>query len=252
MGVWQILAMCGAGLAAGIINVVVGSGTLITFPTLLALGFPPVTANVSNSLGLVPGSLAGAIGYRKELAHQRARVLKFGAASVLGAVGGAFLLLNLPADAFTVIVPVLIALALILVVLQPKLAKWVAARRDGEHAGDGGPWLLLAVFGTGVYGGYFGASQGIIMLGVTGVVLGEDIQKLNALKNATTGMVNLVSGLIFIFIAHVAWEAVVALAVGSVLGGLIGARIGKRLPPTVLRGVIVVVGLIAIGKLVLG
>ena len=264
MNVLEALAVGGAGVCAGLINTVVGSGTLITFPVLLAVGYPPITANISNGLGLVPGSLAGAIGYRSELKGESGRVWRLGLASVLGGIGGAILLLHLPPGAFATIVPILIVLSLILVVFQPFLAKRLARRTtDRAEATDGAegaaenahpvrPALWLGVLFSGVYGGYFGAAQGVINLGLMGVLLNERLQKLNAIKNVLTMLANLASGLVFIFIAHVAWLAVLLIAVGSALGGVLGARIGKKLPPPVLRGVIVVVGLVAIGKLVLG
>ena len=247
----QAVAVAGAGVAAGIINTVVGSGTLITFPVLLAVGYPPLTANVSNGLGLVPGSLFGAIGYRAELAGQRARVWRFGTASVIGAVIGALLLLVLPPQAFSAVVPTLIVIALLLVIAQPWLSRRLAARRpDGEARPD--PWWLwLGVLATGIYGGYFGAAQGVVLLAMMGVALAEPLQRVNAVKNVLAMLANLVSGLVFVFVAHVSWTVVLLIAVGSGIGGVLGARIGRRLSPVVLRGAIVVIGLAALGKLLL-
>jgi uncharacterized membrane protein YfcA len=244
----ECLLVLTAGVAAGAINTVVGSGTLITFPVLLAVGYGPVTANVSNTLGLVPGSVSGAIGYRAELAGQRDRLLKLGSASFLGGIVGAILLLSLPSEAFEAIVPVLIALALVLVVLQPRLARALAARRS-ETRPHGGPLLWTGVFGTGVYGGYFGAAQGIILLALTGIALPEDMQRLNAMKNVLAGLVNAVAAVVFIFAASVAWLPALLIAIGSAAGGQIGARVGRRLSPALLRGVIVVVGVAAIVQL---
>lgn len=247
----QAVAVAAAGVAAGIINTVVGSGTLITFPVLLAVGYPPLTANVSNGLGLVPGSLFGAIGYRAELAGQRARVWRFGVASTIGAVAGAILLLMLPPKAFNAVVPVLIVLALALVIAQPWLARRLAARRpDGVPHSD--PWWLwLGILATGVYGGYFGAAQGVLLLGMMGVALAEPLQRVNAVKNVLAMLANLASGLVFVCVAHVSWIVVVLIAVGSGIGGVLGARVGRKLSPIVLRGVIVVIGLAALGKLLL-
>src|SRR6187397_1456402 len=172
MDVGEVIAIGLAGLAAGAINTVVGSGTLITFPVLLAFGYSPVTANVSNTIGLVPGSLSGAVGYRRELQGQRRRMLRLGTASLLGGLTGAILLLVLPASAFKAIVPVFIGIALVLVVVQPRVSRWLASRRDDapEHAG---PLGLAAIYLTGVYGGYFGAAQGIILMAVLGLALHE-------------------------------------------------------------------------------
>lgn len=244
------LAVFGAGIAAGGINTIVGSGTLITFPVLLAIGYPPVTANVSNTIGLVPGSLSGAIGYRRELSGQRERLIKLGTASVLGGITGAILLLVLPADAFKAIVPVLIIAALVLVVAQPALARRIKERRGTDQVpAHGGPILFAAIFGTGVYGGYFGAAQGVLLLGLMGVFLNEDMQRINAVKNVLAMLVNGVSAILFMILADVAWEVVALIAVGSIIGGQLGAKVGRRLPPNVLRGVIVVVGTIAVVRL---
>jgi uncharacterized protein len=244
----ECLLVLASGVFAGAINTIVGSGTLVTFPVLLAVGYSPVVANVSNTLGLVPGSVSGAIGYRAELAGQRRRMLVLGSASLLGGIAGAVLLLSLPGSAFEAIVPVLIVIALVLVVAQPRLSRALAARRE-EVRPHGGPPLWAGVFGTGVYGGYFGAAQGVILLAITGIAIPEDLQRLNALKNVLAGMVNGVAAVIFVCFASVAWLPALLLAVGSGAGGQLGARIGRRLSPAVLRGVIVVVGLAAIVQL---
>ncbi|MFI6043255.1 sulfite exporter TauE/SafE family protein [Nocardia sp. NPDC051321] len=248
------LAVFGAGIAAGGINTIVGSGTLITFPVLLAFGLPPVTANVSNTIGLVPGAISGVHGYRRELAGQRERLLRFGTASLLGGITGAVLLLTLPATAFKAIVPVLIIAALVLVVVQPRLSRWVKRRReDGDSPAPvhGGPILFVAIFATGVYGGYFGAAQGVLLMGLLGVFVHEDMQRLNGIKNVLAMLVNGVAALIFIVIADVDWRAVLLIALGSIIGGQLGAKMGRRMPPTALRAVIVVVGLIAVVRLLM-
>ncbi|MFD8985147.1 sulfite exporter TauE/SafE family protein [Streptomyces sp. NPDC059564] len=256
MSLWESLAVFAAGIGAGTINTIVGSGTLITFPVLLATGLPPVTANVSNTLGLVPGSLSGAFGYRKELQGQRSRVLRLGAVSLVGGLAGAILLVTLPSDSFDTIVPVLIGLALVLVILQPRLA--AALRRRQEAAGadsgppaDGGPALMTGMLLSSAYGGYFGAAQGVLYLGLMGLFLHEDLQRVNAVKNVIAALVNGIAAVFFLFVAEFDWTAVVLIAVGSTIGGQIGARIGRRLPPTVLRAVIVTVGILAIVQLLL-
>jgi uncharacterized membrane protein YfcA len=242
-----------AGVGAGTINVVVGSGTLITFPTLLALGVPPVTANVSNTLGLIPGTIAGVVGYRRELVGQGRRFVVFGAVSVVGGAAGAGLLLTAPSEVFEVLVPVLVALACVLVALQPSLQRRLAARETARLDADGaarpahGSGLVLLMVGlTGGYGGYFGAAQGAILLGVLGTGLVEHLQRLNALKNALVLLINGVSGVIFLAVAPISWVAVGLIAAGSVIGGVIGSRIGRRLPPTALRATILVVGAVTI------
>jgi uncharacterized membrane protein YfcA len=229
---------------------VVGSGTLITFPVLLAFGYAPVTANVTNTLGLVPGSAAGAYGYREELRGQWRRTGRLACASFAGAAAGAVLLLSLPATAFKTIVPAFIAVALVLVVAQPRLSAWLAARGSAPTARAG--WLMmLGAFGTGVYGGYFGAAQGILLLAILGLGLPESLQRVNAVKNVLAGLTNLTAAALFVFIAHIAWDAAALIAAGAACGGVLGARVGRRLPPAVLRGVIVVVGVSAILQLVL-
>jgi uncharacterized membrane protein YfcA len=247
----QMAAVLVAGMAAGTINVVVGSGTLITFPTLLAFGVPPVTANVSNTIGLVPGVASGVFGYRRELKGQRGRAIRLGSASLLGGVVGALLLLVLPEGAFKAIVPALIVLGLLLVVLQPRISAWVDARHEGAR-GEFGPWWVWpAVFATGVYGGYFGAAQGVILMGVLGIGIADTLQRLNGVKNVLAGLVNGIAGLIFIFVADVDWTVVLLIAAGSVVGGQLGATVGRRLSPIVLRVVIVVVGLAALASFLL-
>jgi uncharacterized membrane protein YfcA len=245
MSVWEIIAIAIAGVAAGTINTVVGSGTLITFPVLLAFGYAPVTANVSNTIGLVPGSVSGSIGYRRELAGQRARVLRLGLMSVTGGVTGAVLLLVLPASAFKDVVPVFIALAVVLAVLQPRLNRRLAAHVAGRE-GKESPLTPVAVYITGVYGGYFGAGQGILLLAIFGVLLPQSLHRSNALKNVLAGTVNGVAGIYFIFAAHVDWGPVAIIAATSVIGAQIGARYGRRLRPDALRALIVVVGVAAI------
>lgn len=252
-----------AGVGAGTINTVVGSGTLITFPTLLALGVPPVTANMSNSLGLVPGGVAGAIGYRRELAGQRSRVLRLLVFSTAGGALGAVLLLVLPPGAFETIVPVLILLGIVLVIVQPRLSRWVADRAERRAAAGDVPverawWVPPAVFATGLYGGYFGAAQGVLLMGVLGIGVAESLQRLNGVKNVLVAVVNGVAGLIFVVVAElgllgteaeVDWLLVLLIGTGAIAGGFLGAAVGRRLPPIVLRSVIVVVGLVAVAVL---
>lgn len=242
----EAVAITAAGAAAGAVNTVVGSGTLITFPTLLAFGYPPVTANVSNGIGLVPGSVSGAWAYRRELAGQRARARRLGAATFIGAILGAVALLAAPASAFRAVVPVFIAAALVLVVLQPRITRWLAGRPHGRREG---PLLAAGVLLTGVYGGYFGAAQGILLLALFGVALEQDLHRSNALKNVLAGLANLVSGIVFVLFAHVAWGAAVLIAAGAVVGAQLGGRYGRRLPPAVLRALIVLVGSFAILRL---
>jgi len=248
MSVLDALIIVAAGLAAGMMNTIVGAGSLITFPTLLALGYAPVTANVSNTVGVLWGSVSGAIGYRRELRGQRRRVLVLGSASLMGGIVGGVLLLTLPSSVFRGVVPVLILVACGLVIVQPMLSRWVASRRRKpvEH---GGAALYVGIFVTGVYGGYFGAAQGVILLALLGIFIADNLQRLNAVKNVLALVANGVAAVLFVFFADVAWLVVVVIAVGSVLGAQLGAHVGRRLPASALRGLIVVVGLVAAVKL---
>jgi uncharacterized membrane protein YfcA len=319
----QALAIFAAGLAAGTINTVVGSGTLITFPTLLAFGYPPVLANVSNNVGLVPGVASGVHGYRAELQGQRRRIIRLGSASACGGLVGAILLLVLPAEAFKAIVPALIGVAVVMVLIQPRLARWMARRqlaRPAARAGDGdrdlaaqadgadpgprppadaghgtggtggtggtsgtggangngaagragaaiavgvlpatgissradaigGPVLWVLVFCAGVYGGYFGAAQGVLLIGMLGIAFTDSLQRINAVKNVLAGLVNGVAAVVFIALTHIDWGVAGLIAAGSILGGQLGARVGRRLPPWGLRLLIVCVGVAALVKL---
>lgn len=260
---WEAALIALAGVGAGAINAAVGSGTLITFPTLVAIGFPPLVANVSNNVGLVSGNFAAVWGYRRELGGQLVTLRRLIPCSAAGGATGAGLLLVLPAEAFETIVPVLIAIALLMVVFQPRLAAAVMARsgRGGVArtaltwpAGRGlGVALVLGTYAAGVYGGYFGAAQGVLLIGLVGWLLTDSLQTANGLKNVLAAVVNLIAAATFLIVApeQVNWLIVLLIAVGSTLGGLLGSSLGRRLPAPVLRGVIVVVALTAIVRLVL-
>jgi hypothetical protein len=236
-----------AGIVAGIINVVAGAGTLITFPTLLALGIPPITANVSNTVGLVPASVTGAYGYRRELQGQWRAVGLMAIFSAIGGIVGGILLLVLPASAFSVIVPYLLLLAGVLSAIQPRIARFVRRKSDVAHA-DTRPvtiGLILGVLATGVYGGYFGAAQGVILLALLGILWSTDMHRANGAKNVLAGVANVVSAVIFISSGTVDWMIALLIGAGSALGGWLGARIGRRLPAPVLRTILVIVALTA-------
>lgn len=237
-----MVAVVAAGMAAGGVNAVIGSGSLITFPTLLAVGLPPVVANVSNNIGLVPGSVSSMVGYRRELRGQGRRARTLGVASALGGVTGATLLLTLPSDVFDAVVPILVLVACGLMVAQPRLSAWVADRRP-DDARDIGVTPLAIGFGAGIYGGYFGAAQGVILLSMLAVFVPDELRRSNALKNVLAGTVNTVAALMFIVFADVDWRAVALVAAGAVVGGALGAKVGRRVPPAVLRGAVVVLGI---------
>jgi uncharacterized protein len=251
VSVWSAVAIALAGTGAGIINTIVGSGTLITFPALLFFGVNPLVANVSNNIGLVAGGVTGSWGYRHELTGQAPTLRRYLPLSVLGSVVGAGLLLVLPPDAFRAIVPALIVLAIILVVLGPLIQR----RARHTQAGPAPSWHRSVTAGgvllAGMYGGYFGAAQGVLLMGLFSILSSESLQRLNAYKNVLVLAVNFVAAVVFLLFArdHVDWLIVALVAGGAFLGGIIGARIGRRIPPNVLRGLIVVIGTIAVVKL---
>jgi len=236
-----------AGVGAGTINTVVGSGTLITFPTLLAFGVPPVVANVTNTVGLLPGGLSGAWADKESLVGQGPRLRHLASASLTGAIVGAILLLWLPSTAFKSIVPVLIGLGVALVIAGPAINRRLA--QHSSHSDTPAWWVWPGVWATGVYGGYFGAAQGVLLMAFLGIGVNDTMRRHNATKNILSSVANGVAALMFVVLADVDWRVAPLIALGAVVGGQIGARIGKRLPPTALRAVIVLVGLIAIFSL---
>ena len=230
-----MLVVAGAGVVAGAINAIVGSGSLVTFPTLLAVGFSPVVANVSNTVGLVFGSISGAWGYRRELRGQRRRVLQLACGSAVGALVGGILLLELPSSVFDAVVPILILLSVALMAFKPTPR---AAEDDHLGAATGGTFL------TGIYGGYFGAAQGVILLAVLRLAFADGLQRLNAAKNVLAGVANAVAAILFIAVADVAWDAAALIAGGSIVGAWAGARYGRRLPDAWLRRIVIAGGTI--------
>jgi uncharacterized protein len=238
----QAVAVMAAGLAAGAVNAVIGSGSLITFPTLLAVGYSPIVANVSNNIGLVPGSATGIYGFRRELEGQAKRARTLGVGSASGSAIGAVLLLTLPSTVFDKVVPVLVLTACVLMAIQPRLTRWVASRKP-EGARDVGLAPIAIAFVTGIYGGYFGAAQGIILIAMLAVFVPDRLTRSNALKNVLAGTVNTVAAVLFILFADVAWLAVALVATGAIVGGALGAVVGRRIPPIVLRVLVIALGL---------
>ena len=250
---YEVVALLVAGMAAGTINAIVGSGTLITFPVLLFFGYPPVVANVSNTVGLVAGGLTGMHGYREELVGQGSTLRRLAPVTFIGAVTGAILLLKLPESAFDAIVPVLIAAALVLVLLGPRLKAWATARHPDQDTVGRRLLLTAGVFGAGVYGGYFGAAQGVLMVGILSALMTISLQRVNGLKIVLVTLANAVAAVVFVLVApdRVDWAVAALIAVGALAGGYVGARVGRRLSPALLRGVIVTVGVLAIAKMVI-
>lgn len=237
-----------AGIAAGTMNTVVGAGSLVTFPVMLAFGYSPLIANMTNNVGVLPGGISGIHALRPELKNEWPTAMRLAILSLAGGTSGALLLLILPPVAFKSIVPVLIGLALILIIFQPSLRKRVAL-----HAGISkkhGMFLTGAIFLTGIYGGYFGAAQGVLLMSILGTMYDKTIQKLNAIKMVLGMSANLAATIVFIVRGGIAWEAAGAIAVGAIIGGYAGAKIGRLLPSGVYRALIVVIGAIAIIKLV--
>ncbi|WP_261796954.1 sulfite exporter TauE/SafE family protein [Corynebacterium provencense] len=274
----ELVAVFAAGFSAGAVNVVVGGGTLVSFPVLVLRGSPPVTATVANTVGIVPGSVVGAFGYRRELSARRKVVRALLPSSVAGGVAGSLLLLSLPGEVFTRVVPWLICTGTILVLLGPTVKRTVAVRRSrlrtagdgpGDGQGDGpgdGPGTadgkLPAAFSSrgaaatavvaaillGIYGGYFSAAQGILLTGVLGVISRMDMQELNAVKNLTVAGVNLVAAAVFLVVSPelVDWSLAGTVACGAVCGGVVGVRVARLLSPAVLRAAVAVVGVAAV------
>jgi uncharacterized membrane protein YfcA len=239
------------GFVAGTVNTVVGSGTLLTFPTLLGLGYPAVLANVSNTVGLTPGYVTGSWGYRRELVGQQRRALSLLPAVIAGTITGSTLLLALPGSSFKRVVPFLLLLAVALVIIGPSVTR--RRTEQGLMREHPGPLLHVGTFLTAVYGGYFGAAQSVVLLGLFGITLSDNIQRLNALKMVVSGSISMVAALFFIAVTSVAWWVALLMIAGSLVGGRVGAVIGRRLPPTALRAAIVLVGTgVAIKLLVSG
>lgn len=228
-----------AGFVAGIVNTAAGAGSLLTFPALLAAGLPPLSANVSNSIGIIPGSISGAYGLRAELRGERRQVLLLSLWIAAGSVLGAVLLLTLPGQAFRSVVPVLVGLAGLLVLAQPLVVRSVRGRNEAPSRATG-----PAVGVIGIYSGYFGAAQGVLLIGAIGLLAPQPLRRVNAIKNVIAITGNGVAGLLYVFLAPVNWPAVLLLAVGSAVGGPVGARLAQRLPPTQLRIGIALVALV--------
>jgi hypothetical protein len=243
------VAIFAAGIAAGVANAVVGGGTLVAFPALIGFGYVPLVANVSTTTGLVFGNAMSIATWRRELQGQRSRAIRLGSASITGGITGAVLLFALPASAFEAIVPVFVALGVVLVVVQPVVARYLATRNRGPSAGNPGWAAWLGLFVAGLYGGYFGAGQGLVIIAVLGLALSDSLHRLNALRNVLAGATNAVAAIAFIVAAPIAWGAAVLIASGSIIGGWIGVHIGRRLSSVVYRAVIVIIGIAAFVKL---
>ena len=243
------LAILAAGLGAGVLTSTVGVASLVSFPVLVALGIPPVVANASNTVGLIPAGLSGSFGYRAELREHPKVTWAVIISCSVGAVAGAALLLGLAPGVFEAVVPWLILFTCLLVGAQPWITGWLRRQHDEMHPVEPRTMMspVTAVFATltGVYGGYFGAGSGVMMVAVLGLGLDLDFRVVNGLKTLAVLSANLIAGFIFVFVADLDWTAVGLLALGSVFGGYLGARVGRKLPPTLFRVLIVAAGITA-------
>lgn len=234
-----------AAVGAGIVNAVAGGGTLITFPTLVALGVPSVSSSITNTVALCPGYFGGAVAQRGDLSHQRQRLRSLSVVSAAGGLLGSILLVLSPEEVFEGIVPFLLLLACGLLAFQERIRRILPIRPDAEDPGDGPSALLLgSLFVTAVYGGYFGAGLGIIVLATLGLLIDDSIRNLNALKQAIALITNVVAALFFLFSGDVVWSLALVMAPAALVGGAIGGRLASRLNPRVMRGVVVAIGLI--------
>ncbi len=236
-----------ASAAAGVVNAIAGGGTLLTFPALLAAGVSPVLANATNTVALFPGQLASSFAYRGHIADERRRAVGLGVPSVLGGIIGAWLLLALPEKAFEELVPWLIVFACVVLAFQGQLKFLVARAKAANHPAA----LWIAQLAISIYGGYFGAGIGILMLAAMGILLPSSLQHANALKVLFALLINAVAAVIFVFSGHVLVGIAVVMAAASIAGGFVGARLAQRLPPAGMRGFAIAVGLYAAGRIFL-
>lgn len=243
----QLALLLVAGVLAGVVNALAGGGSLVLFPALLAVGYPPLAANVTNSVAQCPGYLGFALGSRRELRGQRRRVLSTAGVAVAGSLAGSLLLLVLPAAVFDAVVPALVAVASLLLGVQPWLARRIRGPRriwePRSHVADRRAALLPAVFVGAVYGGYFGGALGVLLIAVLALTTNDNLRRLNAVKGVLSLIISVVTVLVFAFGAPVDWLAVAFLAPATLVGGLIGAKLASRISAATLRVAVVVLGL---------
>ena len=247
MSAARLLLLVGVGLVTGVLNSIAGGGSLLSFPVLLALGYPPLTANVTNTVGVFPSSTGAAFGYRRELKGQAGRFALLAAVCIAGSLLGAWLLLVLPESTFEATVPALIALASLLVLVQPWLQRSLARRRrSGAETSLWRRWpVLLMTLAISTYGGYFGAAMGVLFIATLGLFLRDSLQRVNALKNTLTAVVNGTAAVAFMFLGPVVWSVALTLGASTAVGGVAGARLARRLSDRALRLAVVLIGLAA-------
>lgn len=248
----DVVLLVAAGFGAGTVNGVAGGGTLVSFPALLATGLPALRANVTSTVGIWPGYLGGVAGFRAEVREQpRRRVAVLAGAALVGATGGGVLLLLTPGGSFRAIAPYLVLSACLLFAIQPAVGASVKRRLSSLADGH----LGVAAVGTlcsSVYGGYFGAGLGVILLALLGLTVPEDLVRTNGLRSLLSLAVNTAAAIVFLIAAHVAWDDAVLLAGSSLVGGYFGARAARRLPPVVLRVLVIALGLATAARLLAG
>lgn len=244
MTIIDLIILTLASFLAGIVNAIAGGGTLITFPALTALGIPALIANVTNTIALSPGYLAGALAQRKELFGQKRILWILLPVSLAGGLAGGFLLLRTGERSFRELVPWLILFATILLILQPLIRKWIGRLQEGSHHRISVYWIFLFLLPAAFYGGYFGAGVSVIIIAILGVVINDTMNRLNALKQVIAFVINVATALFFIFTTSFNWTIVIVMATGSILGGMTGGRIAGMINPRVLRLTIIVIGFI--------
>jgi uncharacterized membrane protein YfcA len=235
-----------AALAAGFINAMAGGGTLVTFPILLAIGIPPVVANVTNTVALVPGTIGGMWAQRQDFKSQYSRLMKLLPVAIIGGIAGGLLILNTSENAFKSIIPYLILMATILLAAQVRIKNWVIARMGHAHTETHHPLIMMSlVFLASIYGGYFGAGLGVILMAVLGMVMDDSLTRLNFLKQALGFVINLAAAIYFAFSGKVDWWVAFVMIFGSILGGWVGGKLAGRIKPELLRWIVVTAGLVA-------
>jgi uncharacterized protein len=242
----ELLILAVAGVGAGMANTVAGGGTFVSYPVLVSLGLSPISANVTSAVGLISGYVGGSLSYRRELVGQRERFRRMAPAALVGAVTGAFLLLATPGATFDALVPWLVLSASLMLLAQPYVKKWVLIRRSraGSPRSDVGIAAHVGIFFGGVYGTYFGAGLGVVLLAVLGALIIDDLQRLNGLRTVQSLMIKVLGVAIFVFSGQVDWLMAATLAVAAYLGGTLGAVVTRRMTEGVLRGTVIACGLI--------
>lgn len=245
LSTFDFLLIALAAIAAGAVNAIAGGGTLITFPTLTFVGVPPVAASITNTVALTPGYLGATMAQAKDLAGQRRRLWLLAPTGALGGIVGGLLLVNTSEKLFAALIPFLILLASLLLGMQNRLRRWVMARAQrAGHATLPEFWVVFPVFLASIYGGYFGAGLSVIILAVLALVIDDTLTRLNGLKQAIAFSVNTAAAVFFLFSGRVVWSAALVMAIGALLGGVIGGRLASRIQPETLRRVVVTIGVI--------